>query len=144
MLGITIVFGLLIDPTAPSAAQDYEPIDADTLIDLCFEKYDEGLSSGVTAEMKSAAYDTAACLETVIDSLTEGFFYPDSFDQKEVMPKIDQIKAAYLSLMGAIYNQNRGCAPWCGTLNLEPIAAYTGVLGSIIRDIVWVRNAHEF
>ncbi len=141
VLLITALFMTMVYTS--SAAQsggidpDFEPHDAQVLIDECVAKQQALLDTGVTAVMREGMAKIVGCLEDVIVELTPVLFEPDVRTPKQTQEMLDTIRNAYQPFMWKLYNNFRGCPGFCGTLyHIFHLDAYASVLSTIINRMV--------
>ncbi len=121
---------------ATAGGKEFEPIDAQALVDACWAKTAHTRGPGsTTGSMREGGAITIGCLEEVILDQAEILFEPEYFSRRQVEEKLDQLADAYQKLYWSIYNQHRGCVP-CGTMyHVFHLGAHSAILKKMIKDM---------
>lgn len=116
---------------------DFNPLDAQTLIDECVAKQQALLDTGVTSNMREGMAKIVGCLQDVIVELTPVLFEPEVRTPEDTRIMLDTLINAYQPFMWQLYNEFRGCPNFCGTFyHTFHLSSYANVLDDIIRRMV--------
>lgn len=134
----------LLTTTPPSAGgvEPFEPIDAQTIIDTCWEEtYD--LRAGTTADAREGILLSVLCLEERILEQFEVLFSPGDLTKEEAAAQLETIRMSYGTLYWKLYNEHQGCV-FCGTQYYSiHLSALSRILETLLRDAVDQRNQYR-
>ncbi|MBF0247565.1 MAG: hypothetical protein HQL36_05770 [Alphaproteobacteria bacterium] len=116
---------------------------ADELIQHCWDISEEKRASGVTAEMRKGALESALCLKTEVAAQAEALIKTTSVSKEEISALLENINAAYGRLYWLMFNENKACTPSCGTMNQAMHNAYVArAYEFILKDLIRLRKEH--
>ena len=145
-----LVCALLAWSTLPAvaggASQSNKTLDipnAEDLIKHCWDISEEKRASGVTAEMRKGALDSAICLKKEITIQAQALIKDTSITKDEISALLENLNAAYGRLYWLMFNENKACTPSCGTMNHPLHNAYVArAYESILKDIIRLRKEY--
>ena len=122
--------------------KQWQEIDAQPIIDRCWQLSEEDRASGVTSRKRSGTFDSVLCLKSAISENASAIFANDDYSKDE----IDNDLSAIIKGNGRFYwklnNSHKGCSP-CGSIHhLSHVAEIAGRLEQILRDVIEKRNEY--
>jgi len=125
-------------------AEPFEPIDAQALIDACWEMtYEQRLASN--ADAREGIFLSALCLEERILDQLDALFDPETLSRQEAAAQLKSIRDSYAALTWKLYNEHEGC-PFghCGTIFYTAhVSAVARFMEDLLRKAVDQRNRYE-
>lgn len=130
---------------SPAAARaDWQPLDADQLVEACWASGQADIDSGVTSRMQQGIATASQCLRTRIAETAAPLFAGTGYTPKQQLADIDRVTQGAGGFYARLYAQNRACAPACGTLApVQAAAEVPDLLERLLRDVVEVRNQYR-
>jgi len=121
----------------------FEPIDAQALIDACWEMTDEQRLDVFAA--REGILISVLCLEDRIVEQLEALVPPDSLSKEEAAQHLEATRMGYGRLVWMVYNEHRRCPASCGVIYQSAhVSAVARVMEDLLRMIVEQRNRFEF
>jgi hypothetical protein len=138
-----MMYALWLVPAAAGAGTPgWTEIDPEALVALCWAVSQEDRDSGVTARMVQGTGDTIDCLEEEIVRHATEFLTTKNED--EIREAVSAIKKSFAEFYWAMYNENKGCDPSCGSIHhVSHVSALAALLEDILRDLFAQRNFYE-
>lgn len=138
----TLALATLLACAAPAAAHaEWEALDADAIVEACWTDVQPDIDSGVTLRMQKGIAAVSQCLRTRIMENTAPLFAATGYTPKQQLADIDRLTQSAGSFYWKLYNENRACAPACGTLaRVQAGAEIPDLLERLLRDVVETRN----
>ena len=137
------VSGLTIpSPTIAGGEEPFEPIDAQAMIDACWdETYEKRL--GTTVDMREGISQSVLCLEDRVLDQLKVLWSSTVFPPERVAEELTNLRNTYGDLYWRLYNEHEGCTP-CGTMyRTYDVTAEARLLEQVLRDAVERRNKYE-
>lgn len=114
-----------------------EIADADKLIEGCWGISKELRSTGVTGLHRIGTGRTTQCLWRVIMDQVEALFEENTLSRRKMREYLDHLSTGSQKIYWVLYNEHRGCDPFCGTIfQTFHLSAYASILEKIIRDMI--------
>ena len=122
--------------------EPYEPIDAQAMIDACWEiTYEQRLGS--TAATREGIFDSVTCLEERILEQFAALFPATVLSRETAARKLEATRETYTDIYWHIYNENKGCR-FCPTQYYSSdLSAWADVLERMLKDAVRQRNRYK-
>ena len=125
------------------AEKKVEIPNAEDLIKQCWKISKEKRDSGITAEMRKGALDSALCLKQEVATQATALIQKTSITKEELSELLDNLNAAYGRLYWLMFNENKACRPSCGTMNHPLHNAYVArAYELILKDLIRLRKEH--
>lgn len=140
MRGLVFLVAALAAATVRDAAAGGDlSLDADGQIAACWAISEDDLASQNTPRQRYGTLQTALCLEKAIAEQGAVLIYDGYLSKQKIAEKLEQIRFAFGGLYWAIYNENHGCMPSCGTImhsrhNWELAKLYEKILRDMIDE----------
>lgn len=129
-------------PTMAGGGEPFEPIDAQAMIDACWDKTYE-LRAGSTADAREGILRSVLCLEEWILDQFEVLFSLTVLTRGEAAKQLDTIRMSYGGLYWKLYNEHQGCTI-CGTQHhTSHVSALARLMEQILHAAVDQRNRYE-
>ena len=141
-LVLVIALALFAGFAPPSHADDPVVIDADVIIQACWDAPKEARGGDrSTADMRKDTLDTIDCLEDAIYDQIEPLFPDGRFMPRVcVEDTLEMLRLVIHRFYWTLYNENEKCNPSCGTMwHPMHLAAHADILEEILQDIVALR-----
>jgi hypothetical protein len=145
---LAALFGIWILLLSPAQATDnddretaFEPIDAQELIDHCWEISYE-LRLGSTRSTRHGFIETLTCLRKTIVEQTIPMFEPDSWSPAYAEWLLIKMAEPYAEFFDRLYNDHKHC--FCGTQyhNID-LWAVSNLYETVLRDVIDERNKYQ-
>ena len=126
-----------------AGGEPWQKLDAQPIIDRCWQLSEEDRDSGVTSRMRNSTFNTIDCLKSAISENTSAIIANYLYSKEE----IDKDLSAIIKGNGRFYwnlnNSHKGCRSSCGTMyHTFHAAEIAGRLEKILRDVIEKRNEY--
>lgn len=141
-----IFLGLgIITPAHAERKNDAKDIpNAEDLIKHCWDISEEKRATPNTAVMRAGNLDTALCLEQEIIKHASALLHKTTKTKTEIIKLMKTIRFSYGGLYWDLYNNNKGCDPFCGTENhIRHNWELAKLYEKILNNIIELRNKYE-
>jgi hypothetical protein len=144
LLALTVAPAQSADRTAAEPGEVWEILDAEKIIDACWDMSNEQRASGNPADRAEGNLTSLLCLEEAAKTQIVAFEFkkPANEFARELRDRRDYLLALYAK----IWNENPGCGRGlCGTANeARPYWAAATFFERMIEIAVYLRKREEF
>jgi hypothetical protein len=125
-----------------SATEPFEPIDAQALIDACWDMTDQQ-RLGSTVDTRDGIFDSVICLEERILDQFDALFPPSVLSREVAAKDLETTRQTYTNLYWHIYNENKGCRICPTQYYSSDLIAWSRVLERMLSDAAEQRNRYK-
>jgi hypothetical protein len=125
-----------------SATEPFEPIDAQALIDACWDMTDQQ-RLGSTVDTRDGIFDSVICLEERILDQFDALFPPSVLSREVAAKELETTRQTYTNLYWHIYNENKGCRICPTQYYSSDLIAWSRVLERMLSDVAEQRNRYK-
>jgi hypothetical protein len=125
-----------------SATEPFEPIDAQALIDACWDMTDQQ-RLGSTVDTRDGIFDSVICLEKRILDQFDALFPPSVLSREVAAKELETTRQTYTNLYWHIYNENKGCRICPTQYYSSDLIAWSRVLERMLSDAAEQRNRYK-
>jgi hypothetical protein len=125
-----------------SATEPFEPIDAQALIDACWDMTDQQ-RLGSTVDTRDGIFDSVICLEERILDQFDALFPPSVLSREVAAKELETTRQTYTNLYWHIYNENKGCRICPTQYYSSDLIAWSRVLERMLSDAAEQRNRYK-
>ncbi len=138
-LAVLVVVGWGAVTLPADAAPDYGLLDAMAeRAAVCEQASEKEYWTGVPVRMKAALEVQARCLTEVAETLAAEFYPPDAFGDGGIRARIDDLRATYGRLYGAVHTRPLTCRGGpCGDIyEVWAMEAYVSAVRALVDSII--------